>query len=180
MMISDIGQSAVEEVSLVAAGDNLGWSDWEGSFRFLSNSGVDPDDVRGDPDLRYPVVEFDHFDPILNPSGSAAATGLQVVRGDAIPELQDLILFGELTLGELFYVDADKRPNGGQDAIRRVLFDDGSGEHKTLLQIVREKYLARELEPPTRTDMRIGMGMNGEIYLINKYDGIVRRLHSLK
>jgi len=178
MMTSDIGQGTVEEVSLVAAGDNLGWSDWEGSFRYLSAIGVDADDVRSDADVRYPFVEYDHTDSLF--IRSVAVTGLQVVRGDAIPELQDLILFGELALGELFYVDADNRPNGGQAAIRRVLFDDGSGEPKTLLQLVQEKYVAREKEPPLRTDMRVGAGPSGEIYLINKYDGIVRRLLSMQ
>lgn len=178
MMTTDIGQSAVEEVSLVEAGDNLGWSVWEGSFRFSSNSGIDPAGARGDAGLRYPLVEFDHIDPLLLPS--AAATGLQVVRGGAIPELQDKILFGELALGELFYVDADDRPDGGQSAIRRVLFDDGGGQGKTLVQLVREKYAERGMEPPFRTDMRVGMGPDGEIYLINKYDGVVRRLKPLR
>lgn len=178
MLTTDIGQTAVEEVSLVAAGDNLGWSAWEGSFRFLSNAGVDPDDVRGDEDMRYPLAEFDHTDPILMPS--TAVTGLAVVRAGAIPELQDKILFGELALGELFYVDADDRPGGGQSSIRRVLFDDGSGGPRTMLQLVRQKYIDRGANPPARTDMRIGMSAGGEIYLINKYDGTVRRLRSLQ
>ena len=33
MFIADIGQNIVEEISPVTAGANLGWNDWEGSFR---------------------------------------------------------------------------------------------------------------------------------------------------
>jgi hypothetical protein len=178
MITSDIGQSVVEKVSLVAAGDNLGWSIWEGSFRYAGVEGVDLGNPRGDPGVRYPFAEFDHIDALLRPS--AAVTGLQVVRGDAIPELQNLILFGELALGELFYVAADHRPDGGQSGIGRVLFDDGSGAPKTLLQLVQANHVARGKEPPARMDMRLGMRSNGDIYVLNKYDGVIRRLKSRK
>ena len=36
MFVADIGQNIVEEVSLVTAGANLGWNNWEGSFGFIS------------------------------------------------------------------------------------------------------------------------------------------------
>ena len=36
MYMSDIGQNIVEEVSPISAGANLGWSLWEGSYRFVS------------------------------------------------------------------------------------------------------------------------------------------------
>lgn len=178
MLTTDIGQGTVEEVSLVAAGDNLGWSDWEGSFRFVSGGSVDTQGARSDAKLRFPLVEFDHTDPLF--MQNAAVTGLQVVRSDAITELQDLILFGELARGELLYVSADEHPDGGQAAIRRVLFDSGDGTPRTLLEIVQLNRTSQGKEPPLRTDMRIGMLGNGEIYLVNKYDGAVRRLKSLR
>ncbi|MEX2327452.1 MAG: PQQ-dependent sugar dehydrogenase, partial [Pseudomonadales bacterium] len=43
LLVSDIGQNTVEEVSVVTSGGNLGWKDWEGSFRFVDRSGVDTD-----------------------------------------------------------------------------------------------------------------------------------------
>ena len=51
------------------------------------------------------------------------------------------MLFGDFPSGEIFYIQADKLPSGGQDAIRRVLLNDG-GEAKTLLQVIREKNAA--------------------------------------
>jgi hypothetical protein len=38
MFMSDIGQNAVEEISPVTAGANLGWNTWEGSFRFCQRT----------------------------------------------------------------------------------------------------------------------------------------------
>ena len=40
LFLADIGQNIVEEISLVTAGANLGWNDWEGSFRFISRTEV--------------------------------------------------------------------------------------------------------------------------------------------
>ncbi|MGH9201227.1 MAG: PQQ-dependent sugar dehydrogenase, partial [Vicinamibacterales bacterium] len=56
LFVADIGQNTVEEIDLVTAGANLGWNDWEGSFRFVSRAGVRPDNQRGDAKVTYPVV----------------------------------------------------------------------------------------------------------------------------
>ena len=40
LFLADIGQNIVEELSLVTAGANLGWNDWEGSFGFISRAEV--------------------------------------------------------------------------------------------------------------------------------------------
>lgn len=187
LMVSDIGQAAVEEISLVAAGDNLGWNNWEGSFAFGGNpegkswrdilEGVDDTQVRSDPSIRYPIAEYDHTDP-LQPSGTAVS-GLAVVRNSGIAELEGHILFGDLISGEVFAVPADKQHlYNGQSENRRVLFDDGSGEPRTLLQLVQETYTERGEEPPVRMDLRFGSGADNQVYLLNKYDGIIRRIVS--
>ena len=59
-------------------------------------------------------------------------------RDDAIPQLANLVLFADQPSGEIFYIQADDLPSGGQDAIRRILFDD-AGETKTLLELIQEK-----------------------------------------
>ena len=35
MFVADIGQNAVEEISPVTAGANLGWNTWEASFPYV-------------------------------------------------------------------------------------------------------------------------------------------------
>ena len=64
------------------------------------------------------------------------------------------LIFGDNPSGEIFYVDADMLPNGGQDAIRRILFND-KGEAKTLLQLIREKNAAQGKPPAPRADLRM-------------------------
>ena len=152
MFMADIGQNIVEEISPVTAGANLGWNDWEGSFRFISRQAVSLEKPRSDPKMTYPVVEYGQLDPLLQ--GSSAVTGVVVYRGNAIPQLANLVLFGDNPSGEIFYVNADKLPAGGQDAIRRILLDD-NGEPKTMLQVVQAKNKAQGKKPATRVDLAV-------------------------
>jgi glucose/arabinose dehydrogenase len=173
LFVADIGQNTVEEIDLVTAGANLGWNDWEGSFVFVNRVGVRLENPRSDPRMTYPIVEYGQLDPLLQ--RSSAATIGSVYRGKAIPQLAGLLLFGDNPSGEVFYVNADKLPAGGQDPIRRVLFNDGSGS-KTLLELIKEKNLKQGKEPATRADLRFGTGPDGQIFVLNKRDGTIRLL----
>ena len=174
MFVADIGQNTVEEVSVVSAGDDLGWNAWEGSFRFVGRSGVRTGNPRSDPAVTYPVAEYDHADPLLNPR--AAVTGLHVVRDGSIPALEGRLLFGDLPSGEIFHVSADDLPDGGQEAVRRVLLDPGDGDPRTLLELVREKNREEGKEMAPRVDLRLGEAPGGRIFLLNKHDGTLRML----
>ena len=147
LFVVDIGENYVEEVNLVPAGANLGWHNWEGSFGWVDTWRDDyliivglavnavraireghfgirrPYDVhvfsldnpRSDASITYPVVEFDHWDPLLQEG--VAITGVVVYRHDAIPQLENAVLFGELVSGEVFYFFA------GRSARRRSRSD---------------------------------------------------------
>jgi len=173
MYLADIGQNIVEEISPVTRGANLGWNDWEGSFAFISRQGVSLEKQRGDPKMTYPVVEYSHSDPLL--LGNAAVTGVVVYRGSQIPQLANLVLFGDNPSGEIFYFSADKVPNGGQDPIRRVMLMD-KGTAKTLLGVIRDRANASGGRQPARADVRFGTGPDNQVFLLNKQDGIVRLL----
>ena len=173
LFLADIGQSIVEKVTLVTDGANLGWNVWEGSFRFISRSEVSLVNQRGDPNVTYPVVEYGQLDPLLQ--SQSAAAGLQVYRGDEIPQLANLVLFADQPSGEIFYIQADDLPNGGQDAIRRILLND-AGQAKTLLQLIQEKNAEQGRQAASRADLRFGPGPGDQVFLLNKYDGIVRLL----
>ena len=174
MFMADIGQNIVEELTLVEAGDNLGWNVWEGSFRFVSRSEVRLENPRGDPAFRYPVAEYGQLDPLLQ--RQSAATGVHVYRGTAIPQLTGLVLFGDNPSGEIFYIRADELPDGGQEPIRRILLNDDDGEVKTLLQVIRETNVSQGREAATRADLRFGSGPDGQVLLLNKRDGVIRLL----
>lgn len=173
MFMSDIGQNIVEEISPVTPGANLGWNDWEGSYRYVERL-VSTENPRSDSSVTYPVAEYGQNDPLLQ--RQAAAIGGLIYRHTAIRQLNGLLIFGDNPSGEVFYVNADKLPpNGGQDAIRRILFDEG-GEAKTLLQLVQEKNIKQGKEKATRADLRFGVGPESQIYILNKGDGTIRLL----
>jgi len=176
MFMSDIGQNTVEEISPVTPGANLGWNVWEGSFIFVPGrgGGVNTTEPRKDPKMTYPIVEFGQLDPLLQ--NNSAAIGGFVYRHRRIPQLTNLLIFGDNPSGEIFYVNADSLPKGGQDTIRRILLDD-KGERKTLLQVIKEKNATQgRPQIATRVDLRFSEGPDGQIFLINKRDGIIRML----
>jgi len=173
LFLADIGQNIVEELSVVRAGANLGWNKWEGSFGFISREAVDLSRRRADPAVTYPVVEYGQRDPLFQ--DNSAITGVHVYRSDQIRQLANLVLFGDFPSGEIFYIHADKLPNGGQDAIRRVLLHEG-GESKTLLQLIREKNARQGKPPVSRADLRFAAGPDGRVFLLNKHDGTIRLL----
>jgi len=173
LFIAEIGQNIVEEISVATAGANLGWHDWEASFRFIDRTHIDLNQRRADPKVTYPIVEFDHHDALFQ--NNVAVTGLVVYRGTAVPQLSNKLLFGDNPSGEVFYVDADRLPGGGQDAIRRVLFNSG-GSGKTLLTLIREKNAAQKRTAADRADLRFGTGPENRVFLLNKQDGTIREI----
>ena len=173
LFLADIGQNIVEEVSIITAGANLGWNDWEGSYRYISREAVNLTGPRADPKVTYPIVEYGQPDPLLQPQ--SAVTGVVAYRGTHIPQLANLLLFGDNPSGEVFYVNADKLPSGGQDPIRRVVFGI-SGTPRTLLSLIQEKNQAQGKKPATRADLRFGTGPDGPVFLFNKADGVIREL----
>jgi hypothetical protein len=173
MFLADIGQNIVEEISLVTPGANLGWNDWEGSFRFIGRQAVSEEKPRSDPKVTYPIVEWGQIDPLLQPN--AAASGLVVYRGAQIPQLANLVIFTDMPSGEIFYVNADKLPAGGQDPIRRILVNS-NGSAKTMLAVIQGKNQAQGKPPATRSDLRLSLGPDNQVFLLNKGDGTIRVL----
>jgi hypothetical protein len=173
LFVADIGQNLIEELSLAWSGADLGWNSWEGSYRFISRRELDMSNPRGDPGLSYPIAEYDHADPLL--IGRAAITGVVAYRSDAIPQLTGRLLFADYPSGEIFHVSADDLPEGGEDAIRRVLLRDG-GTQRTFLELIQAKNREQGREPASRTDLRFATGPDGRLFLLNKHDGVIREI----
>ncbi len=171
MYVADIGQNIVEEISPVTAGANLGWNKWEGSFPYQGREGVGTANQRGDAGVTYPIAEYDHRDPLFQ--RAAAITGVYVYRQNTVRALANKLIFGDNPSGQILYVDADKLPAGGQDPIRSIVFND-KGKSKTLLELIREKNAAQGKPPAPRADLRLGMGPQGQLFVLNKRDGVIR------
>ena len=173
MYVADIGESLIEEISPVTAGANLGWSLWEGSYRYLGAQGVDLANPRSEAGLTWPVVEYDHRDPLLPPRD--AITGLVVYRDGPLTALKNKMIFGDIPSGQIFYVDADHLSAGGNSTIRRILLNDG-GTPKTLMQVIGDRRQARGGSAAFRADLRFGFSSDGNIFVLNKQDGIIRQV----
>jgi hypothetical protein len=171
MYLAEIGQNIVEEISTVAAGGNLGWNIWEGSFKYAGRTGVEA--APRDPAMVYPVVEYQHDDPLFQ--RQVAATGVHVFRTDAVPALKNKVLFGDNPSGELFWFDADKLPQGGVTGMHRVLLQPAGGQPTKLLTLIREKNVQQSRpQQATRADLRFGSAADGRLFLLNKADGTIR------
>lgn len=102
---ADVGQNDIEEVNVVVSGGNYGWRMKEGTFRFNTNGAGDgfvTARTPGQPaNLRDPIAEYDHDDGV-------AVVGGFVYRGNRVPALRGLYVFGE-TIGRLFYLASSPR-----------------------------------------------------------------------
>ena len=172
MFINDIGQDQVEEVNLGVAGGNYGWPVREGTFATAQGSaGTRLGSVYSLPDEEpgrfvYPVAQYDHDE------GFAIGSGF-VYRGEGIPELRGRYVFGDITLGRIFHMDANDLTPGQPAAISelRLMID---GEERELVDVAGYANTYHAGIP--RVDLRMGMDAEGEIYLLTKGDGWIRKL----
>lgn len=170
MYITDIGQSQIEEVNIGIPGANYGWRLREGTFATAFGIGnARPGPVYPRPvdeqEFVYPVAQYDH-----TPS-NAISSGF-VYRGTAIPSLSGQFVFTDMVTGRVFYIATENLEAGDPALIQelRVIIDD------------EERNLAEALGFPNtyargnRADIRLGIDSRGELYLLSKGDGWVRRL----
>lgn len=170
MYINDIGQDQVEEVNVGVAGGNYGWRVREGTFATAYGVGgnrigpvypLPADDGR----FVYPVAQYDHSEGYAIGSGYA-------YRGNAVDALKGKYVFGDITNGRLFAISTDDLEAGKPAAIEevRLLFD---GEERDLLDVAG---FANSYHGGKRADLRLGEDAAGELYLLTKGDGWVRKL----
>jgi glucose/arabinose dehydrogenase len=163
MLIGDIGESNIEEVNLGLAGANYGWSEREGTYEFRGQNQryeVWPLPAQ-DTGYVYPVAQYDHSD------GYAVVGGF-VYRGQALPELRGQYLCGDIATGRLFHAPVDSLLLGRQYPLQEIQLLDENGEPSSLVDAV----------PGSRPDLRFGQDAAGEVYLLTKADGKIRRLVS--
>jgi glucose/arabinose dehydrogenase len=160
MFITNIGQHSVEEVNIGKAGANYGWPNREGTFLFDVNANPElvyplPED---DSNYTYPVIQYDHDE------GSAVSGGF-VYTGNSIPLLKGKYIFGDISLGTLFYSEVAEMIDGQQAPIYRLNVAI-NGQLSDMETITNTK----------RVDLRLGEDSNGELYLLTKGNGVVYKV----
>ncbi len=129
LWVGDVGQNAVEEISIATAGANLGWNVMEGDRCYL---GVGCDQAG----LTPPVLTYEHG------GGRCSVTGGPVVRGSTVPELEGNYLFADYCSGELWAVRADLESDGP------VLIASGLGNVAAVRQVAESIVVLSFGRPP--------------------------------
>ncbi len=144
----------------------------------------------------YPVAMYSHRD------GDAISSGF-VYRGKLMPSLYGKYIFGEITTGRIFYCDLAEMI-AADDGVRTTLAPVHelqivfNGQARRLFDVISDKYKAKggtsgQALPGTatatagsdingipygrgRADIRLGMDNDGELYVMSKSDGMIRRM----
>lgn len=172
LFIADIGQDQIEEINLGVVGGNYGWRLREGTFATAGGVGrsgngpVFPLPEADDESFIYPLAQYDHDEGF-------AVGGGYVYRGARVPALRGRYVFTDFPRGRVFAFDADGLQAGQQAVIEEVRLHF-NGEEKDLVEVAG---FANTYEPGSlRVDARIGIDHAGELYLLTKGDGWIRKL----
>ena len=174
LYIADIGQDAREEINVAVNGGNFGWDLREGS-------------VFPPGGLINPVAEWQHTvelapHPSALPPGLAlnsdAVTMGEIVRGSDIDFLNGILMAGDNPKG-VFYVlnvDTDPLDGGGEGWVELIASEESSGVQKRLITMINEERALLGLADANRADLRYSLNTPGEVFILNKQDGILRML----
>ncbi len=170
MFIGDIGQNQIEEVNLGRAGANYGWRVREGTFATGYAVGRGPGPAfplptTDDQEFVYPIAQYDHDE------GNAVGGGF-VYQGQAIPELRGKYVFADFPRGRLFSIETDAIDDEQPKEITeiRLVIDEREQD------LVEVAGFANTYGPGDRVDLRLGTDSTGELYLLTKGDGWIRKL----
>jgi hypothetical protein len=126
--------------------------------------------------------------------GDAIAGGF-VYRGKKWPALQGSLLFGDITSGRIFYVRAADlyAAKDGNPATLAAYTEIKTDLASMVLKRARSRSLSPDTSPagaavnppaisapPFRVDMRLAVDSDGEIYVLTKSDGMIRRVENIE
>ena len=94
-----------------------------------------------------------------------AITGGFVYRGRQVPEPSGKYVFGDLANGALFVADAASLEMGRKTPISKLRIFYNAAE-TTMAGVLKSG----------RADLRLGQGEDGEIYVLTKTDGQIRKI----
>lgn len=157
MLITDIGQTNIEELNLGKAGADYGWPDREGTFVINPRGRMDkvfPLPANEPPQkYTYPIMQYDHDE------GKAIGGGF-VYQGKANPDLQGKYVFTDINNGRVFLAE-------------NAQFVQGKSAHIQEIELVIDNQPADffQLHSPAKPDPHIGVGLDNEMYVFTKADG---------
>jgi hypothetical protein len=201
LIASVVGLHTWETVVVIHRGANYGYSEREGLQQLRSDNTLadipDHDVIpvrltetlaNGTVVPSYPVLQYGH-----DASGGDAIAGGFVYRGRLVPSLRGKFVLGDTTTGRLWWadfqemlaVDGSHPPKVAPLHELRVSWNNQT--YPTLFGIVKAAYHARggrypqlpgraTLAPDGRVDVRFATDRDGELYLLTKSDGMIRKV----
>jgi mono/diheme cytochrome c family protein len=192
LLAFNIGLTHWESIFIVKKGANYGYSRREGP-QVMTPEGMAPvpaDDTipmqitdtvtHGTMTPTYPVIAYPH-----TAIGGDAIAGGFVYRGTKIPALHGKLIFGDITTGHLWTADmADVLAADDGNAATMAPVHELDGH---LRRIVLDRFHARggrgaalpgngAVAGKGRVDVRFAADGAGELYLLTKSDGMIRRV----
>jgi mono/diheme cytochrome c family protein len=198
LLAFNIGLVTWETVDVIRKGANYGYPLREGTQSMSPTNGMGPlpdndmipiqisDTVaRGTVKPTYPVIQYPHN---RDSGGDAIANGF-VYRGKLVPALRDKLVFGDITTGRIWYANrADVlAADDGNPTTVAPIYEIDAG----LRRLTEETYRARggkgEALPGMgamagrgRVDLRFAVDNDGELYILTKSDGMIRKVVGAK
>jgi mono/diheme cytochrome c family protein len=196
LLAFNIGLVSWETVVVVRKGANYGYPLREGTQSMSPTNGMGPlpqDDTipvqvsdtvtRGTVRPTYPVIQYPHN----RQTGDAIANGF-VYRGQ-LSELKDRLVFGDITTGRMWY--ANRADMLAADDDRPATVATIHDIDTDLRRLTEEGYRARggkgEALPGMgaqagrgRVDLRFATDNDGELYILTKSDGMIRKVVGAK
>jgi hypothetical protein len=204
LLVTVVGLHTWETVDIVHRGANYGYSWREGNEQLNADNHTsklpEPDQIAirvndsttaGMVTPTYPVVEYAHVK-----TGGDAITSGYVYRGK-IAALRGKFIFGDITTGRIWSVNYDDMlaADDGNPATMatihevKIVWDKPGGgkeEYATLSPVTEVAYHARGGTAPGlpglaviaggRADIRFCMDGEGELYILSKSDGMIRKV----
>lgn len=194
LLAFDIGLATWETVDVIHKGANYGYPLREGTQSMSGTNGMgplpQPDEIpihvsdtmtHGTVKPTYPVIEYPHS----RDTGGDAIAGGFVYRGTLVPALKDKLVFGDITVGRMWYADrADVlAADDGDPTTLAAIHEIETG----LRQLTEETYRRRGGKGDAlpgmgaqsgrgRVDLRFGVDNDGELYILTKSDGMIRKV----
>jgi hypothetical protein len=206
LIVNDIGFHAWEEVNIVKKGGNYAWADREGAHTFDVVTDTTGPLPANDAEFgyEYPVLEYPHKPTPGYASFGDAVTNGFVYRGLKFPFLFGKYLTGDITTGELYAADYSDML-AADDGVPTTLApfikikiewdnpldaDTTPESYERMFEVCMKGYQFRGGPagnlPGTaansgtgRADIRWAWDSSGEIYLLSKSDGTIRRVVGL-
>lgn len=194
LLAFNIGLVSWETVVVIQKGANYGYPLREGTQSMSSENGMGPLPERdmipvhltdaitiGEVRPTYPVIQYPHAP---ESGGDAIANGF-FYHGNAIPLLRDKLVFGDITTGRMWYANrAEVLAADDGDPLTVAPIHELEAD---LRRLAEEAFRSRggvgealpgfgRIAGRGRVDVRIATDDDGELYILTKSDGMIRKV----